>query len=144
MVLISSCIAGIKCRYNAASSYNEDLLKSIGCNYMHICPEILAGFKVPRKSCEIFGGTGEDVLAGNAKIIDQDGLDITKQMLIGVEKALKICLENKVTKAYLHAKSPTCGYNKIYDGSFSSILKKGNGIFSALLIKNGIKIIEVE
>jgi uncharacterized protein YbbK (DUF523 family) len=144
MVLISSCIAGVKCRYDAASSYNENLLKKIGCNYMHICPELLAGFKVPRKPCEIYGGTGDDVLAGNAKIIDQDGLDITGQMLVGIEKALQICLENKVTKAYLRAKSPTCGYNKIYDGSFSSTLKKGSGVFSALLIKNGIEIIEVE
>ena len=144
MILISSCIVGIKCRYNATSSYNENLLKSIDCKYIHICPEILAGFEVPRKSCEIYGGTGEDVLDGNAKIIDQDGLDITKQMLIGIKKALEICLENNVTKAYLQTKSPTCGYNKIYDGSFSSILKKANEIFSALLIKNGIKIIEVE
>jgi len=144
MILVSSCITGLKCRYNGTSSYNESLLKKLNCNYIHICPELLAGFGIPRKPCEIYGGTGEDVLAGNAKIIDQDGLDITEQMLIGVKEALKICIENKVTKAYLQTKSPSCGYTKIYDGSFSSTLKHGNGIFSALLIKNNVKIIEVE
>jgi len=144
MILISSCITGLKCRYNATSTYNENLLKDINCKYIHICPELLAGFGIPRKSCEICGGTGEDVLAGNARIIDQGGLDITEKMLNGVRKALEICLENDVTKAYLQARSPTCGYTKIYDGSFSSNLKRGNGIFSALLIKNNIKIIEVE
>ena len=144
MIVISSCITGVKCRYNGSSSYNEKLLKSINKNYIHICPEILAGLKTPRKPCEIFGGSGEDVLNGNAKIIDKDGFDITEQMLTGAKKALKMCLENKVTKAYLKTKSPTCGYDKIYDGTFSSTLRKGNGIFSALLIKNGIKVIEVE
>ena len=144
MVLISSCITGVKCRYNASASYNKNLLKKIGDKYIHICPEILAGFKIPRKPCEIFGGTGEDVLTENAKIIDKDGLDITEQMLIGSNKALQICFENNVTKAYLQTRSPTCGYNKIYDGTFSSTLKNRNGIFSALLIKNGINVVEVE
>jgi uncharacterized protein YbbK (DUF523 family) len=83
-------------------------------------------------------------LAGNAKIIDKDGLDITKQMLIGAEKALQICLEKNVTKAYLQTRSPTCGCSKIYDGSFSSTLKNGNGIFTALLIMNKIKVVEIE
>ena len=144
MVVFSSCITGIKCRYNGSSSYNEELLKSINENFIHICPEVLAGLKTPRKPCEIYRGSGEDVLDGNAKIIDKDGIDITEQMVNGAKKALKKCIENKVTKAYLKAKSPTCGYGKIYDGTFSSILIKGNGIFSALLIKNGIHVIEVE
>ena len=144
MIVFSSCITGVKCRYNGSSSYNEKLLKSINEEFIHICPEILAGLKIPRRPCEIYGGSGEDVLNGNAKIIDKDGFDITEQMLTGAKKALKICLENNVTKAYLQTKSPTCGYNKIYDGTFSSTLKKGDGIFSALLLKNGIKVIEVE
>ena len=144
MIAFSSCITGVKCRYNGSSSYNEKLLKSINENYIHICPETLAGLKTPRKPCEISGGSGEDVLDGNAKIIDKDGFDITEQMLTGAKKALEICLENKVTKAYLQTKSPSCGKNKIYDGTFSSTLRKGNGIFTALLIKNGVEVIEVE
>ena len=144
MIVNSSCITGVKCRYNGSSSYNEKLITGIKENYIHICPEILAGLQTPRKSCEIFDGSGEDVLNGNAKIIDKVGFDITEQMLSGAKKALKICLENKVTKAYLQTKSPSCGYNKIYDGTFSSTLRKGNGIFSTLLIKNGINVIEVE
>ena len=92
----------------------------------------------------LFGGNGDDVLAGKAKIFDIDGLDVTEQMIVGSKKALKICLKRNVTKAFLQTKSPTCGYNKIYDGTFSSKLKQGNGIFSALLMENGIKVIEIE
>ena len=144
MVLISSCITGVKCRYNATSSYNKNLLKKIRGEYIHICPEILAGFKVPRKPCEILNGNGEDVLNGKAKIIDVDGIDVTEKMLFGAKKAIKICLGNNVIKAYLQSRSPTCGVNKIYDGTFSTTLKKGNGVFSTLLIKNGIEVEEVE
>lgn len=144
MVLVSSCIAGVKCRYNASSSYNQKLLESIDDKLIHVCPEVLAGFETPRNPCEIYGGSGEDVLAGNAKIIDKNGADVTGLMLIGTKKALEICIENGVIKAYLQAKSPTCGCGRIYDGSFSSTIKRGNGIFTELLVRNGIEVIEVE
>ena len=144
MILFSSCIAGVKCRYNGSSSYKENLLKNINEEFIHICPEILAGFKIPRKPCEIVNGSGEDVLIGKAKILNIDGLDITEQMLIGTQKSLQICLEKNVKKAYLQTKSPTCGCGKIYDGTFSSKLKNGNGVFTALLIRNNITVIESE
>ena len=143
MLLISSCITGINCRYNATSSYNKNLLNRIKVEYIHICPEILAGFTVPRKPCEIFNGSGEDVLNGNAKVIDSDGVDVTEKMLFGAKKAIKICLGNNVIKAYLQARSPTCGVNKIYDGTFTSTLRNGNGVFSTLLKINKIEVEEV-
>jgi uncharacterized protein YbbK (DUF523 family) len=144
MVAISSCLAGIPCRYDGSSCRNEKLLESIGGGYMCLCPETLAGFGIPRRPCEISGGSGEDVLAGKAKIIDADGRDITGQLLAGAEKALRLCLENGVTRAFLRTRSPSCGCGAIYDGTFSSTLKPGNGVFAALLIQNGIEVIEVK
>jgi len=143
LLVLSSCIAGLRCRYDGSSCVNKNLLKGIDSWYIHVCPELLAGFGIPRKPCEISGGSGGDVLAGRAKIIDKDGLDITSLMLAGAEKALRICLENGVTEAFLRAKSPSCGYGRIYDGSFSSTLRPGSGIFAALLLENGIGVTEV-
>ena len=45
--------------------------------------------------------------------------------------------------AYLKQNSPTCGCGRIYDGSFSGKLKKGNGIFAELLLSNGIDVVAV-
>ena len=104
MILVSSCIADVKCRYNGLSSYNENLLNDINEAFIHICPEILAGFEIPRKPCEIVNGSGEDVLIGKAKILNIDGSDITEPMILGAKKALQICLENNVKKAYLFLK----------------------------------------
>jgi uncharacterized protein YbbK (DUF523 family) len=98
----------------------------------------LGGFSVPRLPCEIAGGDAKDVLERNAKIIDRKGNDITNKMLTGAYRALDICLCRKVEKAYLKQNSPSCGCGHIYDGSFSSTLKKGNGIFAELLLSNGI------
>ena len=144
MIAVSSCIAGVKCRYNATDDYKPSLMNDIADNFIAVCPEILAGFDIPRTACEIVGGSGEDVLKGTARIIDKKGTDIAGIMISGAEKALQICLESSITKAYLKSKSPTCGCGKIYDGSFSNTLKSGNGIFSALLKQYGIEVVEVE
>ena len=40
----------------------------------------------------------------------------------------------------MKAKSPSCGFGEIYDGTFSGVLKKGNGVTSDLFIENNIVI----
>jgi len=144
MIAVSSCLIGKKCRYSATDALNQQLLDKLSkYDYIDICPEILGGLKTPRLPCEIVLGTASDILMGSAKIIDSNHNDITEHMLIGAMKALNICIANGVTKAYLKQKSPTCGYGLVYDGSFSSKLMEGNGIFAQLLISNGIDIIAV-
>jgi uncharacterized protein YbbK (DUF523 family) len=44
-------------------------------------------------------------------------------------------------KAILKAKSPSCGSDKVHDGTFSGKLVKGDGTFAKLLKKNGIKVL---
>jgi len=143
MVAVSSCLAGIVCRYNAVDIYNAELMNSIGEDYIPICPELLAGFGVPRLPFEITGGSGEDVLDGHARVIKKDGTDITDAVIAGAEKALQICVESGAAKAYLRHGSPTCGCGHIYDGTFSGAMKPGNGVFTALLNKNGIETVVV-
>lgn len=41
------------------------------------------------------------------------------------------------------SRSPSCGVNTIYDGSFSGKLISGKGVFADLLQENGIKVIDV-
>ena len=44
-------------------------------------------------------------------------------------------------EAFFAEKSPSCGSNLIFDGTFSNRLIQGNGVTTALLKKNGIKVI---
>ena len=40
----------------------------------------------------------------------------------------------------LKTRSPSCGYGKIFDGTFTDTLIEGNGIFTDLCLKNNIKV----
>lgn len=144
MKVASSCLLGKKCRYNGEHNLNSTLVQSLetsGEAYFDICPEVLAGLTVPRIPCEIVGGTGKEVLAGKAKVETADGQDLTDTFLKGAQDALRHCIEQGVEIAYLKARSPSCGYGEIYDGSFTRRIRKGNGIFAELLAQQGIKII---
>ena len=143
MIVVSSCLVGKKCRYNGGHSLNQALLDSLGEEYIDLCPEILGGLETPRNPCEIIGGEGKDVLKGTARIVDCNGADVTDKMVLGAERALEICKVHKVTKAYLKQGSPSCGFGWIYDGSFSSVARKGNGVFAELLVRSGVEVVEV-
>lgn len=145
-VLISSCLLGEQVRYNGThakidNKFLEELKKEnlvIGC-----CPEILAGYKVPRLPAEIKGGDGNNVINGAAKVLQNNGVDVTKDFLLGAEFALKTALDNNVKMAILKDRSPSCGSVLRYDGTFSGNVFFGGGILAALLTKNNIMIFSV-
>ena len=141
MILVSSCLAGIPCRYNACARTNQEILSAVEAGHaIPVCPESLAGLPTPRPCAEIIGGDGEDVLTGSACVRTADGTDVTESFLRGAEEALKIAKENGVTRAILCANSPSCGCGSIYDGSFSGVKRSGDGVTAALLKRNNITV----
>ena len=67
--------------------------------------------------------------------------DVTKEFIEGAMKTLNIAKENSCKIAILKAKSPSCGFGEVYDGTFTSTLINGNGIAADLLYKNGIVVL---
>ncbi len=132
MILVSGCLMGDKCRYDGKICKNSqviDYLKDKA--YIKVCPEVMGGLDIPRIPAEIV----ED------KVMTKLGQDVTHEFNLGAQLTLKIAQENNVQLAILKAKSPSCGYGQVYDGSFSGKLIEKNGITSELLLKNKIKII---
>ncbi|MCD3352034.1 DUF523 domain-containing protein [Clostridium botulinum D/C] len=145
MIVISACLCGIDCKYSGGNNLNPKALKLLKKGKaILVCPEQMGGLGTPRTPCEIMGGEGEDVLNGEAKVISKEGVDCTKEFLKGAYKALKIAKEVNAKKAIFKSKSPSCGFGKIYDGNFSGNKIDGNGVTSALFLKNGIKIVTEE
>lgn len=107
-----------------------------------LCPEVEGGLSIPREAAEIIGGSGEQVLKGLAKVKTKSGKDVTQEFISGARKALDLCQKLGIDKAILAKNSPSCGVNKIYDGSFSKSKIPGMGVCAALLNKNGIKVNE--
>ncbi|MFN2746332.1 MULTISPECIES: DUF523 domain-containing protein [Bacillus] len=142
MILVSSCLAGVECRYNGTHSYVEKINKLVQEKKAAVvCPEVLGGFATPREPAEISGGTGEDVLNGNAAIITRSGEDVTDLYIKGAYKTLEIARDIQADTVVLKENSPSCGSSHIYDGSFSSQKVAGNGITAALLKREGFRVV---
>ena len=140
MILISACLAGINCKYSGGNNLNPDLRDLVNSGKaVPVCPEQLGGLITPRTPAEIIKDSKE-----NIKVITKTGTDVTKEYILGAERALAIAKALNIKTAVLQSRSPSCGCGYIYDGTFTKHLIVGNGITAELFMKNGIKVFSDE
>jgi len=146
MKLMSACLLGIRCVWDGKDNYKSDkaikLLDSE--TLIPVCPEQLGGLKTPRAPQEIQAGSGEDVLDGKCKVLNRNGEDVTEEFIKGAEEALRIAKLFHVEEFIAKSKSPSCGCGQIYDGTFSQKLTAADGVTTALLKRNGLRVISEE
>ena len=131
-ILVSSCLLGLNCKYDGGNNYSmaiEAFLKDY--EVIPICPEIMGGLPTPRIAAERLGD----------KVITKDGQDVTEQYKKGAEECLFLAKKYDVKKALLKLRSPSCGIDKIYDGTFTHTLIDGDGVTAELFKENSIEII---
>jgi uncharacterized protein YbbK (DUF523 family) len=137
MILVSSCLAGESCRYDGKSCAVKKIEQWVKTGRaLTICPEVAGGLGVPRVPCEI--QTGAD---GKRRVVSRTGQDCTDAYIKGAEEALRIVKEMNIAEAVLKSNSPSCGFGRIYDGTFSGTLIEGNGITADLLSRYGVDIL---
>ena len=130
-ILVSACLLGVSCRYDAKSKPNENVIGLIKkYNLIPVCPEILGGLPTPRVPSERKGN----------KVVSKCSDDVTKHFVHGAEETLRLANMYGCKKAVLKEKSPSCGFGKIYDGTFSGKLINGNGVAADLLSAAGIAV----
>ncbi len=140
MYIISACLVGINCRYNGKNSLNKELAQLVeDGKAIPICPEVLGQLPIPREPCETI-----TTKEGVRKVMSVSGVDYSKEFLDGAMKTLEICNIIGIKTAILQSRSPSCGYGKIYDGTFTGRLIEGNGLTAEILIENGIKVLNEE
>jgi uncharacterized protein YbbK (DUF523 family) len=141
MMIVSACLIGINCKYSGGHNYRDTiaLLVRDG-KAIPVCPEQLGGLETPRPPVELVGGDGAGVLDGKCRAMTHDGNDRTGAFIRGAEETLTIARLCGAECAILKAKSPSCGFGKIYDGSFTGKLREGNGVTAELLARNGINV----
>jgi uncharacterized protein YbbK (DUF523 family) len=143
-ILVSACLLGSPVRYNgSAKSLAHPALEAWRREgrIVSICPELTAGFSVPRLPAEIAQAeSGEAVLAGVARVVDAAGADVTGQFVAGAQAALALARDHDCRFALLIDGSPSCGSQFIYDGSFSGQRRAGAGVTAALLREHGIEV----
>ncbi|EPW3922509.1 MULTISPECIES: DUF523 domain-containing protein [Enterobacter] len=142
-ILVSACLMGFKVRYNGSekSRMNEQLARWQQEQRLVIhCPELAAGLPVPRPPAEIMSADGNDVMRGQARIIENTGQDVTEHYQLAAWLALRAAQASGCSAALLTDGSPTCGSQFIYDGSFRGIHKAGRGVAASLLSEHGIAV----
>ncbi len=141
-IVISSCLLGEPCRYDGKKAKLE-VRKKIErilpllekeFHIISICPEVLGGLSTPRVPAEIIGN----------RVVNREGNDVTEFYYGGAVKVLEIAKDENVKMAILKERSPSCGSNEIYDGSFEGILIKGEGVTAKILRENKIEVFSEE
>lgn len=134
-VLVSSCVLGRNCKYNGKNNFNPKVIEFLkGKEVIEICPELLAKMPIPRLSAEIVNGI----------VMDIEGNNMNTAYHTATQLALKAIEEIEFDMVILQSRSPTCGVNQIYDGSFTGKLIKGTGLFAEALIKAGYNVMDAE
>lgn len=134
-VLVSACIMGVNGKCNGKNNENITAINFLkDKEVISICPEVLAGMKIPRSCAEIVNG----------RVVDKNGNDVSLEYDKAVAVALSKIQNEEIDLVILQSRSPTCGVNQIYDGSFTGKLIPGMGLFAKALKQRGYNVIDVE
>jgi len=134
----SRCLAGYACTYKASDNLNT-LIHDYCADHdvVLVCPECEGGLSVPRDPSEIVSRTPLCVMSDH-------GRDVTQEYVDGSKKCLEAFKAHGVTTCVLKSRSPSCGRNQVYDGTFSHQLIKGHGVFAGMCLDAGIEVLTEE
>ena len=134
-VLVSACLLGVNCKYNGKNNENEKVAAFVkDKEVIRICPELAGGRGIPRACAELRGGV----------VYDQTGKNVDAEYREGVRRSLEQIAGENIDLAILQSRSPTCGVNQIYDGTFTGTLIAGRGLFAEALIQRKIRVLDAE
>lgn len=132
---VGACLLGRNVKYNGKNNFSSKLVEKLkDLVIVEICPEVLGGLPIPRDPAEIVDG----------EAVTNKGVSVDYEFRKGAKKALDIIKNEGIELVILQSRSPSCGKGQIYDGTFTSKLIKGDGIFVKLLEENGIRAMDIE
>ena len=136
MVLVSACLLGIACRYDGESKPNERILSyNREFSFIPFCPETYGGLSTPRVPAEI---------QADGRVVNAEGTDVTAAYQAGAERAVTLCKDFHIHYAILKSRSPACGPENSYDGTFSHTLIQRPGCAAKALMDAGITVFSDE
>lgn len=134
-ILVSACLLGENCKYNGGNNRNEAAAEFVrGRDVIPVCPEMRAGLGCPRTPMELVDGV----------LTDRNGKKLDEAMEKAVREILEELAGEEIQCAVLQSRSPTCGVNQVYDGTFSGRKISGSGVFVQALKNAGYRVIDAE
>lgn len=131
-ILVSACLLGAACKYSGSDNFCPKVAALVkDYHLVPVCPEQLGGLPTPRTPAERQGN----------RVITKDGQDITAAYHRGAQEAWKLAKLFGCDTAILKARSPSCGAQGIYDGTFTGTVIPGSGVTAELLRDAGIRVL---
>jgi uncharacterized protein YbbK (DUF523 family) len=134
-LLVSACLLGTRCNHEGGHSVRAAVLALTGTHRLvPICPEACGGLSTPRPAAERNG----------ERVVTVDGADVTAEYERGARAAVELAKAVGARRAVLKARSPSCGSEEVYDGTFTRTLRAGEGVTAAALRASGIEVLSEE
>jgi len=134
-ILVSACLLGQNCKYNGGNNRSQRVLDFVeGHEVIPVCPEMAAGLGTPRPAVEIVNG----------HVRTEAGVSVDEPLRRAVAGILAEIRDLDIDCAILQSRSPTCGVNQIYDGTFTRTRIRGSGVLAQALKDAGYRVIDVE
>ena len=134
-IMVSACLLGENCKYNGGNNKNPELIQALsGHTVIPVCPEMKGGLPTPRTPAEINGGT----------VMNREGVSVDEAFRLGANRALALAERERPDMIILQPRSPSCGVNEIYDGTFSGRLIPGQGVFADLALQAGFDVLDAD
>lgn len=139
-IAVSACLLGRNCKYSGGNNRCDRLLKALSdrpdIEVVPVCPEVAGGLSTPRPPAEIVDGevvnnVGESVDAAYRSGITAEMARLTPAIESG-----------ELAAAVLQSRSPSCGVNQVYDGTFTGTLVSGQGLFARALAEAGVRLVD--
>ncbi len=143
-VLVSTCLLGLPARYNGEQiAYEHPVLRRWQAEgrIVAFCPEVAGGLATPRPPAEVAESKGGRlVLAGEARVLDKTGDDVTEPFVRGARQAQELASTRQIRIAILKEGSPSCGSSYSYDGTFNHRRLPLPGVTTAALEEAGVRV----
>jgi uncharacterized protein YbgA (DUF1722 family)/uncharacterized protein YbbK (DUF523 family) len=130
---LSACLAGHEVRYNGGHSQSRFCLDTLSqyFSFKTFCPEVAAGFSVPRPTMRLVGDPANPRLTYS----DNDDANLTQQLNDAIHPQLAKL--DHLDGYVLMKNSPSCGYErvKVYQANGHPHTTRRQGIFTEQLQK---------
>ncbi len=131
-ILVSACLLGVRCNHLGRASPSDAVAGLSSDNRLvPICPEVVGGLPTPRPPAE---------LQPDGSVRTVEGKDVSDAYRRGAAAAVVLARAIGADEAVLKARSPSCGCNEIYDGTFSRTKVPGEGVAARALREAGLRV----
>ncbi len=127
-IVISACLLGKTVRYDGGHKFDRHLAATLGqyAEWVPVCPEVGAGFSVPREAMQLVRETLPPRL-----VTIESRQNRTEEFMRWIEKKIPQLEQEKICGFIFKARSPSCGVHDtpLYSTT-GEVVGAGSGLFA--------------